>query len=76
MGLDQVRQASKVLGPLLRRRGTSVAGLLERPELLAHWNTYYAKANGRLKPGQWYYQGKPMLAAPRETSAPGSGARA
>jgi len=29
-----------------------------RPELLANWNSYYAKANGRLKPGNWYYQGK------------------
>jgi hypothetical protein len=31
-----------------------------RPELLANWSSYYAKANGKLKPGQWYYQGKPM----------------
>jgi hypothetical protein len=31
-----------------------------RPELLANWSTYYAKANGRLKPGDWYYQGKVM----------------
>ncbi|MBN2574399.1 MAG: hypothetical protein JXP73_07525 [Deltaproteobacteria bacterium] len=31
-----------------------------RPELLANWNAYYAKANGRLQPGGWYYQGKSM----------------
>lgn len=37
-----------------------------RPELLANWSTYYAKANGRLKPGQWYYQGKPMAPSSRE----------
>jgi hypothetical protein len=48
----------------------------ERPELLAHWNTYYAKANGRLKPGQWYYQGKPMPTSSKEMSAPRPGARA
>jgi hypothetical protein len=46
-----------------------------RPELLANWNTYYAKANGRLKPGQWYYQGKPMPASSREVPAPRPGAR-
>jgi hypothetical protein len=31
-----------------------------RTELLANWNSYFAKANGKLKPGDWYYQGKPM----------------
>jgi hypothetical protein len=30
----------------------------QRPELLSHWATYYAKANGRMKPGGWYYQGR------------------
>jgi hypothetical protein len=37
-----------------------------RPELLANWNSYYAKANGKLKPGEWYYQGKSMGMATRE----------
>jgi hypothetical protein len=40
-----------------------------RPELLANWNSYYAKANGRLKPGDWYYQGKSMGMATREARA-------
>jgi len=39
-----------------------------RPELLANWSTYYAKAHGKLKPGQWYYQGKPMAASSKEMS--------
>jgi len=38
-----------------------------RPGLLANWSTYYAKAHGRLRPGQWYYQGKPMAPSARET---------
>ncbi len=29
-----------------------------RPELLAHWQSHYAKANGRLPAGGWYFQGK------------------
>jgi len=29
-----------------------------RSELLANWKSYYAKADGRLRPGGWYYQGK------------------
>ncbi len=37
-----------------------------RPELIGNWNAYYAKVNGRLKPGQWYYQGKPMTASSRD----------
>ena len=40
-----------------------------RPELLANWNSYYAKANGKLKPGDWYYQGKSMGTAAREARA-------
>jgi hypothetical protein len=36
-----------------------------RPELLANWQSYYAKANGRLRPGDWYYQGKSMGQAAR-----------
>ena len=40
-----------------------------RPELLANWNSYYAKANGRLQPGDWYYQGKIMATATREARA-------
>ena len=40
-----------------------------RPELLANWNSYYAKANGKLKPGDWYYQGKNMGTAAREARA-------
>jgi hypothetical protein len=36
-----------------------------RPELLATWSSYYAKANGRLAPGDWYYQGKSMGQAAR-----------
>jgi hypothetical protein len=36
-----------------------------RPELLANWRSYYAKANGRLPPGDWYYQGKSMGQAAR-----------
>jgi hypothetical protein len=34
-----------------------------RPELLAHWQAYYAKANGRLPPGHWYFQGKSLARA-------------
>jgi hypothetical protein len=30
-----------------------------RAELVANWNAYFAKANGKLKPGDWYYQGQP-----------------
>jgi hypothetical protein len=40
-----------------------------RPELLANWQSYYAKANGRLVPGDWYYQGKSMGAASRPARA-------
>jgi hypothetical protein len=40
-----------------------------RPGLLADWNSCYAKANGRLKPGVWYYQGKPVNPSTREMSA-------
>jgi hypothetical protein len=40
-----------------------------RPELLANWQSYYAKANGRLRPGDWYYQGKSMGAASRPARA-------
>ena len=39
-----------------------------RTELLANWSSYYAKADGKLKPGQWYYQGKPVSSSMRETS--------
>jgi len=31
----------------------------DRSELLANWSEHFAKANGRLRPGGWYYQGKP-----------------
>jgi len=30
-----------------------------RAELMASWTTHFAKANGQLAPGGWYYQGKP-----------------
>jgi hypothetical protein len=30
----------------------------QRPELLSHWATYYAKVEGRMKAGGWYYQGR------------------
>lgn len=39
-----------------------------RLELLAKWNTHDGKAKGRLKPGQWYYQGKPMRSSSQETA--------
>lgn len=29
-----------------------------RAELVASWTTHFAKANGQLAPGGWYYQGK------------------
>ena len=30
-----------------------------RAELMASWTAYFAKTNGQLAPGGWYYQGKP-----------------
>jgi hypothetical protein len=31
-----------------------------REEAVARWRSHYAKADGKLAPGGWYYQGKPV----------------
>jgi hypothetical protein len=42
----------------------TVASRDEREKLVAQWSAHFAKANGRLAPGDWYYQGKPERTAP------------
>ena len=37
----------------------------DRAKLAAHWTSHFAKANSRLKPGGWYYQGGPATAPAR-----------
>jgi hypothetical protein len=34
-----------------------------RAEVLAKWSTHFARANVKLAPGGWYYQGKPAKSA-------------
>jgi hypothetical protein len=36
-----------------------LASVAARAEVLAKWGTHFAKANAKLAPGGWYYQGKP-----------------
>ena len=40
-----------------------------RSDLMSSWVSYYAKPSGRLKPGQWYYQGKIVNPASKEMPA-------
>jgi hypothetical protein len=40
-----------------------------RTELVASWTAHFAKANGKLAPGGWYYQGRPVEPAGREKGA-------
>jgi len=35
----------------------------DRSALLANWSRHFARANDRLRPGGWYYQGKPIKPA-------------
>ncbi len=40
-----------------------LASAAARAELLAKWETHFAKAGAKLAPGGWYYQGKPARSA-------------
>ena len=37
-----------------------LASAAERSEIVARWRDHYAKADAKLVPGGWYYQGKPV----------------
>ena len=43
----------------------SLASQADRAERVALWTSHFAKASSRLKPGDWYYQGRPANPSPR-----------
>jgi hypothetical protein len=65
---DETLQAQRRMALELRARtGQAPPGTLAtlgpdhvRTASLADWKKHYAKAVGRLQPGEWYYQGKPV----------------
>jgi hypothetical protein len=75
--LDETVQAHRRMAIELRARTGQVPpsalptllSASDRCEQIANWDSCYSKSNGRLKPGQWYCQGRTMNSVSKGASA-------